>query len=295
MSPESTRRASRFSDGPLKSWLTLARVSNSPTVVSNVLAGAALAGIYELNERVIMLMVAMVLYYTAGMVLNDVCDSRWDNEHRPTRPIPSGAVTRNVAIGAVVALFAVGSAILWFVAPAALLSGLVLIGVIAFYDVWHKSNPLSPVVMAACRVMVYVTAFVSFAWPLSERLIAASIIMVLYMVGLTAIAKSEVRPKMTGYWPASILLAGPVFFALRSPSALTFALAGALIAWTLISLQTVYRPEDRNIGAAIANLIAGISILDALVMASSGAVSTISGAMVAFALTLLFQKYVEGT
>jgi hypothetical protein len=171
----------------------------------------------------------------------------------------------------------------------------VLIGVIALYDVWHKSNPLSPVVMAACRVMVYVTAFVSFAWPLNERLLTASIIMVLYMVGLTAIAKSEVRPKMTGYWPASILLAGPIFFALRSPSMLVFALAGALVAWTLISLQTVYRPEERNIGAAIANLIAGISILDALVMASAGAVSTISAAMVAFALTLLFQKYVEGT
>ena len=44
-------------------YFALARISNSPTVVSNALAGAALAGATQLNGRVALIAVAMVLFY----------------------------------------------------------------------------------------------------------------------------------------------------------------------------------------------------------------------------------------
>jgi len=227
----------------LSAWLTLARISNSPTVASNVLAGAAIAGVLAPNTGVGLLVVAMVLFYTAGMLLNDICDYGWDVRHRPDRPLVAGVVSRSAVMGVTVVLFAVGAALLWLVGPAAFVSGLVLIGLIVLYDVWHKTNPLSPLVMAGCRVMVYVTAFAAFAWPPSLGLYLACTAMVLYMVALTAIAKS-------GRYP----------------------------------------------GAVIARLIAGISILDAIVLAVSGAsIPMLLVAVLAFALTLLLQRYVEGT
>jgi hypothetical protein len=278
-------------------WLTSMRLSNSPTVVSNVLVGAALAGVLQPDHpSVVMLAVAMVLYYTAGMILNDVCDFTWDKVHRPSRPMPAGVVSRGSGTVAVAVLFAVGTVLLWYAGGInSVISGVILIGVIALYDFWHKSNPASPLVMALCRVLVYVTAFVAFSWPLTTALGIASLLLVLYMTGLTAIAKSEARPSMVGYWPAAILFMGPFFYGLRGGSFQAHVLATMLAIWILYSLRTVYREENRNIGLAIGRLIAGISMFDALVLASTGATQSVMAALVAFGTTLVFQRYVEGT
>jgi 4-hydroxybenzoate polyprenyltransferase len=269
----------------------MARISNSPTVATNVLAGAAIAGALEPSVSVGLLVVAMVVFYTAGMLLNDVCDYRWDQTHRPDRPLVAGAASRQAALVATIALFALGGALLWLVGPPAFMAGLVLIGLIVLYDVWHKTNPLSPLVMAACRLMVYVTAFVAFAWPPSPLLLIAGGLLVLYLVGLTALAKSEARPNMVGYWPAALLFLPTLYFVTAAP---LLALAHAL--WASSSLRFVYRPTERQIGTAIARLIAGISLVDALVLAATNAGAVwILTALFGFSLTLLLQRYVEGT
>jgi 4-hydroxybenzoate polyprenyltransferase len=275
----------------LAGWLTLARISNSPTVASNVLAGAAVAGVLEPSASIGLLVVAMVAFYTAGMLLNDVCDFNWDTAHRPDRPLVRGVVSRPAALSATIALFALGSGLLWLIGPRALLSGLILIGCIVVYDAWHKSNPLSPLIMAACRLMVYVTAFVAFAWPPTPMLYIAGGLLVVHLVGLTALAKSESRPTVIGYWPTALLALPPLFFALQVP-----LLAIAEAAWVGYSVSFVYRRTERRIGAAIARLIAGISLVDLLVLAAVGAPPLMLGlALLAFGLTLLLQRYVEGT
>jgi hypothetical protein len=280
----------------LHGWLTTARISNSPTVISNVLVGVALAGVLRPDSRVGLLILAMVLFYTAGMILNDVCDFHWDTQHRPNRPMPAGLVSRSAGAVAVTALFVAGTVLIWLAGDLkSVLSGLVLVGFIVFYDAWHKSNPLSPWIMAACRVLVYGTAFVAFAWPLSPALGLAALLLVLYMAGLTYIAKSEVRPSMVGYWPAAILFMGPFFYGGRGGSLQTMILATLLAAWILFSLHTVYREHGRNIGLAIGRLIAGISLFDALVLASVGASTFVAAALITFGATLVFQRYVEGT
>src|SRR4030088_1423736 len=99
----------------LAGWLTLARISNSPTVASDVLAGAALAGAVSPGGSVGLLIVAMVAFYTAGMLLNDLCDYGWDLERRPDRPLVVGVVSRPAVMTATVGLFALGGVLLWLV------------------------------------------------------------------------------------------------------------------------------------------------------------------------------------
>ena len=139
-------------------WLQLARVSNTPTVVSNSVAGAVLASTAAEAGTVAVVAGAMALFYTAGMILNDLLDYDVDLRERPERPLPSGAVSRPAALTAVIALFAAGEALLLLEGTEPFLAGLGLIALIVLYDAWHKGNPLSPVLMGACRALVYFVA-----------------------------------------------------------------------------------------------------------------------------------------
>ena len=75
----------------IRTLLLLGRVSNVPTVWSNCLAGWLLAGGGEWNRLAILSLAASCLY-VGGMYLNDAFDAPFDRQHRPERPIPSGAI-----------------------------------------------------------------------------------------------------------------------------------------------------------------------------------------------------------
>src|SRR5439155_10768617 len=76
----------------LSTALKLGRVSNLPTVTSNVLAAIALAGGFPATATIVLACVAMSLMYVAGMYLNDAFDRDIDRVERPERPIPAGEV-----------------------------------------------------------------------------------------------------------------------------------------------------------------------------------------------------------
>jgi len=281
--------------GTLRDHLELARISNSPTVVSNVLAGAALAGAVQTGEEggVFLVIVAMVLFYTAGMYLNDLFDLEVDRRERPERPLPSRRVSKGAAGAVVTALFTVGCLLLALLGWRPLVSGLVLVGLIVLYDAWHKTNPLSPLLMASTRVMVYVTAFLAFSVALTTPLIIWAALLGLYIVGLTYISKTESRPGLTRYWPALLLVLPAVYAAAQSGALPVLALVLGFVGWTLYSASFVY--VRRQIGGAVARLIAGVSLVDALVLAVTGALGGVVVALLAFALTLFLQRYVRGT
>ena len=274
--------------------LALARLSNSPTVVSNTLAGAAIAGAGVFEGTAWLVGVAMVAFYTAGMYLNDVCDYAVDRRERADRPLVVGLVSRRTALGVAVALFGIGLALLGWAGGGALWAGLVLVALIVLYDLWHKTNPLSPLLMAATRVMVYATAYVAFADGLGvpAELLWAGALLFAYVVGLTYIAKSETRRTFTRYWPAVLLFLPVPFFLWAMPLGRDWLLVALFAAWTLYSVRFVYRGL---IGAGITRLIAGIALLDGLVLAWQGAPSGPLLAATAFGLTLFLQRYIKGT
>ena len=72
--------------------LRLGRVSNLPTVWTNTLTGIVLAGGSVADAPTVPLVLALSLFYVAGMYLNDAYDAEVDARERPERPIPAGQV-----------------------------------------------------------------------------------------------------------------------------------------------------------------------------------------------------------
>jgi 4-hydroxybenzoate polyprenyltransferase len=275
-----------------RAWLHIARVSNTPTVVSNAVAGALLASTAAETGTVALVALAMALFYTAGMVLNDLADAEVDRRERPERPIPSGAISPAAALAAFCALVAAGLAILATEDVAPLLAGVGLVVLIVLYDLWHKDNPVSPALMAGCRALVYVIAGVAVASELPGDLWGAVALLFVYVVGLTRVAKVE-GGGIIGAWPVVAVLAPSVYWAFQLPSAASFLLLAAFAAWTLWALHLVHA---RRIGHAVGALIAGIALFDALAVASvEGAAAAVGVCLAAFLATIGLQTRISGT
>jgi 4-hydroxybenzoate polyprenyltransferase len=298
-SPEAAiDRFNRERGGPrqrLRDHLRIARISNSPTVVSNVLAGAVLATALDWSVEIVCVAIAMVLFYTAGMYLNDILDYEIDRQQRSERPLPSGAIARSEAVVVTVILFVAGFSLLLTAGMRPFLAGIVLMGAIALYDAWHKGNAIGPLIMGSTRVLVYVIAFLTFSSDISWRLVIWSAVMLLYIAGLTSIAKTEHGPSLTRYWPVAALFPAVIVAVGDEPSVWTFAVSAIFVAWVIYCLSFVYVPTKRSIGGAIGRLIAGVSILDALVLASRNANWGVVIAFLCFGLTIFFQRYIRGT
>lgn len=279
----------------LRDHLRLARISNSPTVISNAIAGAALAGSLAFDSTIVYVAIAMVLFYTAGMYLNDILDYEIDLRQRAERPLPSGAITKSEAWAVTVVLFLIGLLLLGLAGTRPMLAGVALIGAIALYDAWHKGNPASPFIMGITRVLVYVTAFLAFTSELSGILGVWTALMLFYIAGLTSIAKTEHGPSMARYWPVVALFPAVLVAMIDGPSLLTAALSLAFIGWVIYCLSFVYRKEGKSIGGAIGRLIAGVSLLDALLLASRDETTGVVIALLCFGLTIFLQRYVRGT
>jgi 4-hydroxybenzoate polyprenyltransferase len=175
-----------------KSYLDLCRISNLPTVWTNVLVAYLLAsGEFSLVPY-ITLAVAMSTFYMAGMSLNDVCDTAYDRLHRPSRPIPAGRVSRRDAILLTIALFATGVVLLpllpyW----SGLAAGVALVLTIVFYDLHHKGNPFSVFIMAACRFLIFAVVSLAVSGRLVPLALLAGGIQFLYVVSISLVARHE--------------------------------------------------------------------------------------------------------
>jgi 4-hydroxybenzoate polyprenyltransferase len=284
--------------------LRLGRVSNLPTVWTNVLAGMTLAGGGASAPMIVLLLLSLTLFYLGGMYLNDAFDRRIDAVERPERPIPSGQVRAATVFAAGFAMLALGLAgllLAGLILPggtgwAAPAGGLALAGAIVFYDWHHKANPVSPLVMGACRMLVYITAGAAVSGALPAGLWLGAGVLLCYLIGLTFAAKQENLNQITNLWPL-VFLAVPFVYV---PLAYGYAAAGAFIyaafaLWVLYALAHLVLPARRNVPRAVVSLLAGICLLDALLIAAGGETTLAWIALAGFPLTLAFQRWVPGT
>jgi 4-hydroxybenzoate polyprenyltransferase len=290
----------------LRTLLDLARVSNLPTVWSNVLAGAVLGAASPRAMPVVVAGLAGSLLYSGGMFLNDAFDAEIDARERPERPIPSGRIGRTqvfvlglgmlaLALGLLVAFSELTSAI----------AGLAIAAGVVVYDRFHKGVVWSPVVMGFCRAGLYAMGALSVAPFLGAPVLLPALGLWLYVVGLTHVARFENASAVGRIWPALFLFAPVVVIVLgadvaRGPLEFVVALGAVLavhVAWTLRALVIALRGGKGAIPRAVVALIAGISLVDAafIALARAGGYESILAALAAFGLTLFLQRWVRGT
>jgi 4-hydroxybenzoate polyprenyltransferase len=282
--------------------LALGRVSNLPTVWTNVLVGVVLSGAGLSHPALPPLLVALTLFYVGGMYINDFFDAGIDALERPERPIPSGRTARRTVGIIGFTMLGLGVTAMGYIASSQAHSlwpaivGVALVAAIVLYNAHHKANPLSPFIMGLCRVLVYLCAAVSIAVPPPDSLLAAMAALLCYLIGLTYVAKQENLGRVANMWPLGFLAAPLVYGAyLALSESLTWALLGLLLAWIVYALRFVVRRGPGDIPRAVVSLIAGICLLDAMLVASAGAISVMLLCVAGFVLTLLFQRYVPGT
>ena len=285
--------------------LRLSRISNLPTAWSNVLVGVALVGGAWQDWRLALLLLSISLFFSGGMLLNDAFDREFDARQRPERPIPSGEVTARAVFALGFGMLATGLALLLWVdwlrqgatPGGASLAGLALGGCIVFYNMHHKANALSPVVMGLCRMLVVITAALGMTTAgLSAQVYVCTLVLLCHLIGLTYAAKKEHLNRLDNAWPLALLtipLLYGVWLGLQHP--LTLLLAAALAVWVALAVRRLLRRASGDVPKAIVALIAGISLLDAMLLSSTGALVPTVLALCAFGLTLLLQRWVSGT
>jgi len=172
----------------VRGWLVLGRLSNLPTIWTNVLAGAVVAG-GVLDVKVAWAVLAASLLYTGGMVLNDLWDMDHDRVHRPTRPLVSGQVSPKAAAWVMFGLMFAGMELAKWVDVAAQPWGIGLVAAILYYDIRHKRDPLAPIVMGLCRGLVYTVAAAMATGAVPQVVLIAGGVMAVYVAGFTYAAR----------------------------------------------------------------------------------------------------------
>jgi hypothetical protein len=277
--------------------LVLGRVSNLPTVWSNCLAGWLLGGGGPGLDFLILTLGASLLY-VGGMFLNDAFDQEFDRVSRRERPIPSGQIDVAEVWRWGFGWLGGGLVSLMFLGWQPALLGVLLAGAILLYDAAHKWVAFAPILMAACRVLLYWVAAASAVEGITGLAVWSSLALGSYVAGLSLYAIHERSKRGLPYWPL-LLLGVPLLLAWVANSGpygpRVLLLALLLAVWTGRAVQRALRPVGANVPAAIGGLLAGIVLVDLLAVAGGGSLGMSLVFIGLFGVTLVAQRFVPAT
>jgi 4-hydroxybenzoate polyprenyltransferase len=194
----------------LAGYLSLCRISNLPSIWTNVLCSYMLAVGAFSWAGYLPIAFSLSCFYLAGMCLNDVCDADHDRHSRPSRPIPAGLVSLSGARRLTGALFVLAFASLLMPPHRQGMAGAVLLAIIiVWYDFRHKKNPLSVLLMAFCRFLTYSVTALAATGSMPLSVLGVGLLQFVYVVGLSLVARHE-NARATPYpFPViPLLLAG---------------------------------------------------------------------------------------
>jgi 4-hydroxybenzoate polyprenyltransferase len=242
-------------------------------------------------------MLAMTAFYVGGMYLNDFFDREIDARDRPGRPIHAGEIRAATVSSIGFGLLATGIALMIPFGLAATVWGTLLAAVIVLYDVWHKGNVLSPIVMGTCRALVYIGTGAALAGSTSTAMMTGAIALASHVAGITYAARQENLDRVGNLWPLA-LLAVPLLVAFPAMTGgWTLITACLLLAADAIAVRLLAtRPVPGAVPLAVSGLIAAICLVDALAIAlNGGGIALAAACALGYPLTRLFQKFVPGT
>jgi 4-hydroxybenzoate polyprenyltransferase len=291
-------------------WLHMLRISNAPTIVSNVMAGVALAyyahnalwaesvtyPTLQIFKPMILVTVVLLLLYFSGMVLNDAFDAKRDKVHRPERPIPRGIINVKQAwlvgwgLVVVAVLLAFGINLVTGMATAALAISIIL------YTFFHQSTFASIPLMAICRGLVYVVAFTAFSTQLSPVLYIFCGAIIVYTAVLTLVGSVEHENQNKLAWSIWLMLipAGITILLLSPQSPIAWFAFCVFGIWTFMAWRR-FQPNTYAPISGMHSLLAGFALLDVILIASIGEFSIMITSVICFALTVAAHRKILGS
>lgn len=278
-----------------RTLLVLGRVSNLPTVWSNCLAGWLLGGGGDWL-RFGVLCAGATLLYVGGMFLNDAFDAEFDAQYRRERPIPTGAISLAVVWKLGFGLLITGAALASLLGMTSAITAVLLAGSILLYDSLHKRVMFSPLLMALCRLLLYLTAASAAVRGVTDLAVWSGIALAAYIVGLSYLARKEATGVVIQKWPQALLFV-PVALALVLNDGVSresaLLISAVFILWIIRSLRPVWM-QPIQVSRAVSGLLAGIPLVDWLAVADA---PHLLGAyfIALFVLALLFQRFVPAT
>ncbi|MBC8354288.1 MAG: UbiA family prenyltransferase [Planctomycetes bacterium] len=313
----------------LLAYLQLFRAPNVFTAIADVAMGFVfVAGSLEPISGFICLAAASCLLYTAGMVLNDVYDFEVDTKERPSRPLPSGRISRGhaqllgyglLAAGVLLAscvnlISTVEASIVWRSGAVALL----LAACVIAYDKTLKKTPLGPFAMGACRFFnVLLGMSLAGAGNITPLAFDASHLAVaggigVYIVGVTWFARTEAKDSSrlllmfgVGLMATGVMMLAffPSFatpeLAARFRIEPTFVWPMALFLLTVSILRrclsAVANPTPQQVQAAVKLSIMSLIVLDASVALLIADWPYAVGILALIVPTLLIGKWIYST
>lgn len=320
------------SDPPLwLAWMRLARLSNLPSALSNILMGFLLVNpTWQPVPSLLLLLLATSCLYSAGMILNDVYDLEADRETSPNRPLPSGQIGRSTAqiVGFALCALGIGSAALagalgsGWVVPTAVASVLALS--IWLYDCALKKTPLAPALMGFCRTcnvllgasvlaeefLVHQSA-VWFGFSGLVWWVALSI--GIYVTGLTLFARSErktsSRTKLGGGLALMVLGIAGLALVPECDEMLKaidnqrfgglFGLIILMISVTIVrsAIVTLLNPKPQFVQKTVITALRSMIIFDACIvfLFTSGQIAYTLIVVSLIAVSLILGKWIRGT
>ena len=274
--------------GKLRQYLLLVRLPNVFTTPSNILVGyLATTPPAEANGfHLAALMVSSGLLYIAGVVLNDYFDVEVDRRERPSRPLPSGSISKERAMSIALIALAAANAIALAVSPASLAVSAALTAAIIAYDYRLKRSPAGPFAMGSTRflnVILGASPALSAAVASGGRAVpvpgiwAAAIFaatsLFVYTIAIMILSKKEVsneKPNTSAAFSiifamiASIALAGIFLLQLQWVFLINLMIFAAVIIATYKRLITESSPDSNPVQQAIKNMVISIIILDSV-------------------------------
>lgn len=288
----------------MRTLLILGRVSNLPTIWTNVLVGWFLCG-GGWSAELGWIALGVSGLYIGGMTLNDAFDADWDREFAPDRPIPSGKISRKAvwAVGILETL--AGVLVLLALTTFHPLLLVLLVQAILVYNFLHKRWRGSVIIMGLCRALVYVGAGSAVAAQTSSIEVSpvvyfVALAVVVYIAGLTLAARSEHLKSPAGIsFLNRLMLMLPVLFPLFAsrtmpvgPVQIALTVVGVIGIWSWILIMRKALAE--KVPKGIAYAIAGIAFFDAATVAFADWRAAVL-CLALFGLTLAAQRVIPAT
>jgi 4-hydroxybenzoate polyprenyltransferase len=176
----------------IKIFLELIRLPGMFTAHADILAAFLMIGArFEKTGAFLWLLLSSSCLFSAGMALNDYFDWAIDERQRPTRPIPSGRVSRTCAMGIGLCLLGAGIFFAFFAGLKPFYISLALASAILIYDGLLKHyffwGPLS---MASCR---YFNLLMGLSVMPFKGWIYIPFITAVYIFGISVLSQKEAQ------------------------------------------------------------------------------------------------------